>query len=248
MVKCDRCHHDFASYAALSQHFDAKHHGAAKPQELARQLAQERELNGFKSTIRYAHGPSKNKWVAFLLILIIAAGVIGYAAFAKSGGGATSGGAATVGVGTAAPDFTLPATNGETFTLSAYRGKSNVLLLFDEGLSCQPCLQQMHDLDELNAQFSGLGVTVVSITPDSLSQLQSWAGSAGPQYGLVLSDSNQVAFNLYHPIGSGGTMMTHTFVLVNKSGVIVWRQDYGPGTMYVQNSEILADVKNALGA
>lgn len=243
MVTCERCHRNFVSYAALSQHFDDKHHNAAKPPYLARELVAEKELEGYKATVHYAHGPSKTKLGAFLLILIIAAGVIGYVAFAP-----TSGGAPKNGTGSIAPDFTLRATNGATFTLSAYRGKSNVLLFFDEGLSCQPCLQQMHDLDELNAQFSGMNVLVVSITPDAIGQLQNWASSNGPQHGLLLSDTNQAAFNLYHPVGSGGTMMTHTFILVNKSGVIVWRQDYGPGTMYVQNSEILADVKNALSA
>ena len=243
MVKCERCHHDFATYAVLSQHFDAKHHRAAKPPELTKQLAAEKELEGYKANIRYAHGPSKTKAVAFILILIIAASIIGYIGLTPKQENAPA-----VGVGSAAPDFTLPATNGSTFTLSAYRGKSNVLLLLDEGLSCQPCLQQMHDLDGLNSQFNGMNVLVVSITPDNLGQLQSWASSFGPQYGLVLSDANQVVFNLYHPVGAGGTMMTHTFILVNTSGVIVWRQDYGPSTMYVQNSEIMADVQNALGA
>jgi peroxiredoxin Q/BCP len=243
MVRCERCHHDFVSYAALSQHFDAKHHGASKPPELAKQLAAEKELEGYKANNSYAHGPSKTKSIAFVLILIIAASIIGYVALTPKEAAGPA-----VGVSSVAPDFTLRATNGTTFTLFAYRGKSNVLLLFNEGLSCQPCLQQMHDLDGLNSQFSGMNVLVVSITPDNLGQLQNWASSYGPQYGLVLSDANQVAFNLYHPVGSGGTMMTHTFILVNKSGAIVWRQDYGPGTMYVENSEIMADVKNALGA
>jgi len=243
MVRCGRCHHDFASYAALSQHFDAKHRGAANPPELAKLLAAEKELEGYKASISYAHGPSKTKSVAFILVLIIAASIIGYVAITPKEASVPA-----VGVGSVAPDFTLPATNGATFTLSAYRGKSNVLLLLDEGLSCQPCLQQMHDLDGLNSQFNGMNVFVVSITPDNLGQLQSWASSYGPQYGLVLSDAIQVVFNLYHPVGAGGTMMTHTFILVNTSGVIVWRQDYGPSTMYVQNSEIMAEVKNALGA
>jgi len=51
--------------------------------------------------------------------------------------------------------------------------------------------------------------------------MQSWASSYGPQYGLELSDVNQVAFNLCPPVGLDGTMMTHTLLLVNKSGVIV---------------------------
>ena len=243
MVECDRCHSRFSSYAALSQHYEAKHHNVAKTTEIMKGVAAEKELEKYKAALHYAGGSSKTKLAAFVLILVIAVGVIGYVAFTPKQEAVES-----VGVGSIAPDFTLPATSGGMFTLSAHKGKSNVLLLFDEGLSCQPCLQQMHDLDELNAQFSGMNVFVVSITPDNIGQLQGWASSNGPQYGLVLSDANQVAFNLYHPVGSGGTMMTHTFILVNESGAIVWRRDYGPGTMYVQNSEILAAVGSALGA
>ena len=33
-------------------------------------------------------------------------------------------------VGTVAPDFTLPSTSGERVTLSAFRGKKNVILAF----------------------------------------------------------------------------------------------------------------------
>lgn len=242
MVECDRCHSKFSSYIALSQHYEAKHHNVAKTANIMKGVAAEKELEKYRATLHHKSGSSKIRLTAFILILVIAFGVIGYVAFTPKQEAAKS-----VATGSIAPDFTLPVTSGGMFTLSAYRGKANVLLLFDEGLSCQPCLQQMHDLDELNAQFSGMSVLAVSITPDNIGQLQSWASSNGPQHGLVLSDANQVAFSLYHPIGSGGTMMTHTFILVNKSGVIVWRQDYGPGTMYVQNSEILAAVRSALG-
>jgi peroxiredoxin len=243
LVECDRCHRNFSSYTALSQHYETKHHNARTTREIAKGLAAEKELERYEATVHHARSPSKAKFAVLFLILIIAAGVIGYVAFTPTDRGAT-----IVGVSSVAPDFTLQATNGRAFTLFAYRGKSNVLLLFNEGLSCQPCLQQMHDLDGLHAQFNGMGVLVVSITPDSIDQLRSWARSYGSQDGLVLSDPNQIAFSLYHPVGTGGSMMTHTFILVNESGVIVWRQDYGPSNMYVQNSEILAAVRNALVA
>jgi peroxiredoxin Q/BCP len=242
MVECERCHRKFVSYAALSQHFDTKHHNAQRPQTLERDLAAERELDTYKTTIHYAQGPSKTKLAAFLLILIIAAGVIGYVALTPREAGGS-----ILGVGSTAPNFTLQDVAGGTFTLSDYKGKSNVLLLFNEGLSCQPCLQQMHDLDALNSQFSSMNVLVVSVTPDSVDQLRGWMGSGGPQYGKVLSDAGLVAFNLYHPVGSGGSMMTHTFILINKAGMVIWRQDYGPDTMYVQNTDILAAVTKALG-
>lgn len=242
MVTCERCHHNFVSYAALSQHFDDKHHNATKPPELARELAAEREIAGYRATVSHVRGPSKTKLAAFLLILIIAAGVIGYVAFTPREAAGS-----IIGIGSVAPDFTVQDVSGGTFTLSDYRGKSNILLLFNEGLSCQPCLQQMHDLDGLNSQLVGLNVLVVSVTPNSADQLRSWMGAGGPQYGKVLADPGLVAFNLYQPTGTGGSMMTHTFLLINKAGTVIWRHDYGPNSMYAENNEILAAVTKALG-
>ncbi len=242
MVECDRCHRNFSSYAALSQHYETKHHNATKTPEILKGVAAEKELEKYKATVHYSQGPSKTKVAAFLLILVIAAGVIGYVALTPREAGGS-----ILGVGSTAPNFTLQDVAGGTFTLSDYQGKSNVLLLFNEGLSCQPCLQQMHDLDGLNAQFSGMNVLVVSVTPDSVDQLRGWMGTGGPQYGKVLADPGMVAFNLYHPVGTGGSMMTHTFILINKAGMVIWRQDYGPSNMYVENAEVLAAVTKALG-
>jgi peroxiredoxin Q/BCP len=209
---------------------------------LERELAAEKELDTYKAAVHYAHGPSKTRLAVFLLLLIIAAGMIGYVALTPREAGGS-----TLGVGSPAPNFTLQDVTGATFTLSDYQGKSNVLLFLNEGLSCQPCLQQMHDLDGLNAQFSGMNVLVVSVTPDTVDQLRNWMGAYGPQYGKVLSDPGLVAYNLYHPVGAGGSMMTHTFILINKAGIVIWRQDYGPDTMYVQNTDILAAVTKVLG-
>ena len=39
----------------------------------------------------------------------------------------------------------------------------------------------------------------------------------------------------------------HTFILVGKDGNVLWREDYGSTTMYVQMSELIASVKSALG-
>jgi peroxiredoxin len=248
-VECERCHRKFVSYAALSQHFDTKHHSANKPPDLERKLAAESELDRYKATVRYGHRPSRTKLAVFLLILVVAGGVTGYVAFAPR---EQTGGSALASV-SVAQDFTLPDVNGGTFTLSAYRGKANVLLFFNEGLSCAPCLNQMTDLDQLNQQFTKLDVIVVSITGDSVNLLSSWAHSGGPQFGRVLSDQNLAVSKMYDMLGSDKSMMPgtapgHSFVLVDKSGMIKWRQDYGPGIMYVPNDQIIAAVRRALGA
>jgi len=183
-----------------------------------------------------------------VLIVIVAVGAIGYVALAPREQ-ATKG----VTVGIIAPDFTLPDISGGTFRLSDYRGRHNVLLFFNEGLSCQPCLAQMRDLDQLSQQFGTLGVIPVSITGDSLHLLQNWASAGGPKSGKVLSDQSLEVSRMYDMLGPDVSMMPgmapgHTFVLVNKSGIIVWRQDYGPSLMYVQNDQIIAAVRKAVGA
>jgi peroxiredoxin len=242
MVTCERCHRKFPTYSAVLQHYKTKHSNVTDLSHIKRNAIAENETQSIvKADLRH-HGGSRTKLAIFLIIVIIAVSVSAYVALNPQVSTAPK-----ISVGSAAPDFTLQDMAGGTFTLSQFRDKSNVLLFFNEGLSCQPCLQQMYDLDGLNAQFVSNNVMVVSITSDSASQLRGWVTGAGPRYGKVLSDPNLEAFNLYHPAGTGGSMMTHTFVLINKAGMVVWRQDFGPGNMYVQNEQILAAVTQALG-
>lgn len=249
MVLCERCGRKFVSYAALSQHFDTKHHNAQRPPELERNLAAEKELERYKAPVQYVHGPSKTKLAAFILILIVATSVIGYVALTPREQATAS----PVTAGALAPDFTLRDINGDTFSLSSYRGKANVLLFFNEGLSCAPCLSQMTDLDQMNQQFTKLNIVVVSITGDSLNLLSNWAQSSGPRYSKVLSDQSLAVSRAYDMLGPDKSMMPgsapgHSFVLVNKQGMIIWREDYGPYDMSVPNNEIMAAVRQALGA
>ncbi len=245
MVNCERCHRKFLSYAALNQHYDRKHSNARKPTFLEDRANAERLYESERRVTPYKHGGSALKITVFALILIIAVGVIAYAALnpqVQKGGKA-------VDVGSVAPDFSLTDTTGNTFRLSAYKGTSNVLLFFNEGLACSPCLQQMQGLDQLNQQFTSLNVAVASITADDWSQLRNWASASGPEYGQVMSDPSVQVARTYDMLGYSmhGTAPGHSFVLVNTSGIVVWRQDYYPPAMWVENSEILSKVTRALG-
>ena len=250
MVTCERCHRKFASYVAVLEHYKAKHPNITNLGELESQVNSERKTRSLYEANLRSHGPSRVRLVAFSLIVIIAVSVIGYVAFAPKS--SVQQGTTTVGRGDMAPDFVLPSTAGGTVKLSDYRGKSNVLIFFNEGLSCQPCLTQMQGLDALNPDFKGLNVVVVSITGDSPQTLSDWVQSNGPRWGIVLSDQGLQVSKMYDMLGPNVSMMPgsapgHSFVLVNKSGMIVWRQDYGPYNMNVPNNEIIAAVKQALG-
>jgi peroxiredoxin Q/BCP len=156
--------------------------------------------------------------------------------------------------GQKAPRFELASVvNGTTFNLADYANKSDVLLFFNEGLSCSPCLQQMVDIDKDYSAFRQMGLVVVSITADSPSSLGTWAHNNNISNMMILSDSSLQVDTSYTTMGGGtGSMhpgMTpgHTFILVGKDGKILWREDYGTTTMYVPMDQLIAAVKSALG-
>ncbi|MHB8643469.1 MAG: peroxiredoxin family protein [Gaiellaceae bacterium] len=157
------------------------------------------------------------------------------------------------GPGAPAPNVALPATTGGTFDLAGYRGKERVLLYFQEGLTCQPCWDQIAAIQKDRAKFSSLGIgPIVSITTDSLDQIRQKARDDGLTI-PVLSDSSGAVSDSYSARDFG--MMGHdrdghTFVLVGKDGKIVWRADYGGApkyTMFVPDDQLLAQLRKAVG-
>src|SRR5207244_2118381 len=68
------------------------------------------------------------------------------------------------GVGVKAPEFALASTVGGQLDLASLGGQ-NVLLYFQEGLSCQPCWDQITDLEKHAVDLKAAGIDkVVSIT------------------------------------------------------------------------------------
>lgn len=159
---------------------------------------------------------------------------------------------------TVAPDFSLPSTDGSTVTLSDYTGKKNVLIYFHEGLTCDPCMQQMPELDKYQAEFDKLDVQLLHVALDPVDDLR--ASSA--RYNLmnpVLSyqDADTEDDYVLLPYSMGmGRRAGHTFVLVGTDGLIKWRKDYWPsvgmsvpgGKMFLEGSEIVTETEKALNS
>ena len=167
-----------------------------------------------------------------------------------------SGGALAVGIqaGQPAPNFSLTSVvNGSTFSLADQTRRSDVLLFFNEGLSCSPCLQQMVDLDRQYSTFKQMGVTVVSVTTDPSSSLGTWAANNQISNMMVLSDSSRSVDTTYGMMGAStgsmhpGMAPGHTFVLVGSDGNVIWRKDYGTSTMYVPVNDLISTLRSQLG-
>ena len=68
--------------------------------------------------------------------------------------------------GTAAPDFSLPADNGGTVTLSELKGKIVVLYFYPKD-DTSGCTTEAIDFTRLLPEFEALGATVIGMSPDS---------------------------------------------------------------------------------
>jgi len=155
------------------------------------------------------------------------------------------------GRGTAAPPFTLTSGAGKQVSLTDFRGK-NVLLYFQEGLTCPPCWDQIQDLEANRAALNAAGVdAVVSITTD-VANLIGQKVSDKRLTTPVLSDptlqvSRSYNANRYGMMGQARD--GHTFILVGPEGIIRWRADYGGApdyTMFLPTPKMLTDMKREM--
>jgi peroxiredoxin len=151
------------------------------------------------------------------------------------------------GKGSVAPVFTLTSATGRQVSLSDFRGK-NILLYFQEGLTCQPCWNQINDLEHNEPALKTAGIdAVVSITTDPANLLSHKVGDEKLST-PVLSDPTMQVSRAYNAnrYGMMGDMRDgHSFVLVGPNGTISWRADYGGApdyTMFLPTQQIIADL------
>lgn len=97
--------------------------------------------------------------------------------------------------GEQAPDFTLPAHDGSTFTLSAPREASTIVYFYPAAMT-PGCTTQACDFRDNYARFTAAGFTVVGISPDPVAKLERFAARDGVPY-LFLSDEDHSVHEAY---------------------------------------------------
>lgn len=149
--------------------------------------------------------------------------------------------------GEQAIDFTLPSTRGGEVGLSDYAGKT-VLTYWHEGLGCQPCWDQIRDLEQSHEQLVAAGIDeFVSITSGPVDLIEQKMTDDGLD-SVALADTNLEVSRKYemNKFGMmGDSRDGHTFLLIGPDGEIQWRADYGGApnyTMYIPVENLLADL------
>jgi peroxiredoxin Q/BCP len=115
-----------------------------------------------------------------------------------------------------APDFSLPADDGGTFTLSEYRGEK-VLLVFYPGDDTPVCTRQLCDYRDGIESFAGLGVRVVGISGDDLESHRSFRRKYDLPF-VLLSDTGLTVAEAYGCRGALG--MKRAVFLVDEQGLV----------------------------
>jgi peroxiredoxin len=150
--------------------------------------------------------------------------------------------------GSAAPSFSATnLLNGQSITsASVYARKT--LFFFSEGVMCQACLEQIQGIQQVGDQLAKRGIQLVSVTTDSKRELK----QAAQEYEIttpLISDGNRSVSGAFNTLGMGmhGDTPGHAFALVYQGKVLWYRDYYQPPyqTMYVQPSELLADIPTA---
>ncbi len=152
------------------------------------------------------------------------------------------------GPGATAPPIRLEATDGKVFDLAAPPGQTT-LLYFQEGLGCQPCWDQLTDIQTNLDKYKALGITrILSITSDPLDAIAQKVTDQRITI-PVAADPDLAVSRAYHANQYGMMGQSrdgHSFILVGPDGRIRWRADYGGApnyTMYVPSPSLLADLR-----
>jgi len=139
-------------------------------------------------------------------------------------------------VGQLAPDFTLKDQHGKDVSLSDYRGKKNVVVVFYPFAFSGICTGELCEIRDNLGAFASDDVQVLAVSCDHMFTQRAWADSQGYFFPL-LSDfwphgATAQAYDVFRQ--SAGSALRGTF-LIDREGVVRWtlvnktseRRDFG---------------------
>jgi peroxiredoxin len=125
-------------------------------------------------------------------------------------------------VGSEVPDFTLPSTSGAPMTLSAWRGRRNVLLAFFPLAFTSVCSREMCELYEDIDRFASAETEVFGISVDSSPTHREFQFKNGIRTEL-LSDFKREVSRLYGVLDEENFFAHRSYFLIDKAGVLRWK-------------------------
>src|SRR5947209_3374766 len=88
-------------------------------------------------------------------------------------------------VGDKAPNFSLPASDGKTYSLSQFRGKNHIVVVFYPGDDTPTCTKQLCDYNDGWGQFRKYGAVVLGVSVNDMASHKSFADKHNFQIPLL---------------------------------------------------------------
>jgi peroxiredoxin len=125
-------------------------------------------------------------------------------------------------VGDEAPDFTLVDTNQVKVSLSDYKGRKNVLLVFYPMAFSPVCSAQIPSYQKIYDKFEDLNTEVVAVSVDSLFTHKAWADGLGGISYPLLSDfwPHGGVADLFGVMREKEGFSERALIVIDKQGII----------------------------
>ncbi|HEY2476452.1 MAG TPA: peroxiredoxin [Candidatus Cybelea sp.] len=143
-------------------------------------------------------------------------------------------------IGSKAPQFTLPATQGGnvfTFNLADALKKGPVVLYFYPAAFTKGCTIEAHDFADAIDQYTALGATVIGVSHDPLDKLQKFSVSDCRSKFAVAADTDQTVMKAYDAILPQNTQYANrTSYVIAPDGTILYTYTNLDPSLHVQNT------------
>ncbi|HEX2959537.1 MAG TPA: peroxiredoxin [Chitinispirillaceae bacterium] len=135
--------------------------------------------------------------------------------------------------GSLAPEFSLPSHDDDTVSLSSFKGKKYVVLIFYPGDETPVCTQQLCEIRDDYSQFEQRGAVVFGVNPGSEKSHQKFVQKHSFQFKLLIDSKGTVA-KLYS--AKGALMNQRTVYVIDKEGKIIFAQRGKPPVTEILSS------------
>ncbi len=141
-------------------------------------------------------------------------------------------------IGSIAPDFRLPATNGQDIALSDFRNKTNVVLFFIRETSCFQCRIHVNQLGRMYQQFKDAGCEIIVILGEDVDRARKYAEGIKLPF-PILSDPNREVYLLYELEKYFLLYQRTASLVIDKAGVVRYLKRTTVPNVWLQESREL---------
>jgi peroxiredoxin Q/BCP len=143
-------------------------------------------------------------------------------------------------IGDSAPDFTLPGTNGSTYSLSDFAGQP-LVLVFYPGDDTPVCTRQLNSYNDGLEQFAELDAQIVAISAQDVSSHEAFSDKHGFRFPLLADVDKEVA-GRYGTLGPIGFPRRSVFI-IDRDGIVRYAHRAIAGLTFRPVKELVAELR-----